>query len=58
MLPLSGFGKYSVLPYIEERLFGQRDDRLAEFDLERLRGLSPSDDGLNDGSAENGAGDA
>ena len=50
--------KYSVLPYIEERLFGQRDDRLAEFDLGKLRGLSPSDDGQNDGSIENGAGDA
>ncbi len=30
--------KYGVLPYIEERLFGQGDDRLAEFDLDRLRG--------------------
>ena len=50
--------KYSVLPYVEERLFGQRDDRLAEFDLEKLRGLPPSDDGQNDGSVENGAGDA
>ena len=29
--------KYGVLPYIEERLFGQGDDRLAEFNLDRLR---------------------
>ena len=32
--------KYGVLPYIEERLFGKGDDRLAEFDLDRLRGNS------------------
>ncbi len=37
--------KYGVLPYIEERLFGQGDDRLAEFDLDRLRGnpLTPTE---------------
>ena len=37
--------KYGVLPYIEERLFGQGDDRLAEFDLDRLRGnpLAPTE---------------
>ena len=29
--------KYGVLPYIEERLFGQGDERLAEFDLAKLR---------------------
>ena len=29
--------KYSVRPYIEERLFGQGDDRTADFDLGRLR---------------------
>ena len=29
--------KYSVLPYIEERLFGQGTDRLADFRLEKLR---------------------
>ena len=29
--------KYSVLPYIEERLFGQGEDRLADFDLGKLR---------------------
>ena len=33
--------KYSVLPYVEERLFGQRDDRLAEFDLGKIAGLVP-----------------
>ncbi|MDE2788508.1 MAG: AAA family ATPase [Chloroflexota bacterium] len=34
--------KYGVLPYIEERLFGLGNDRLAEFDLDRLRGNDPS----------------
>ena len=34
--------KYGVLPYIEERLFGQDAARLAEFDLDRLRGNDPS----------------
>ena len=34
--------KYGVLPYIEERLFGQDDDRLADFDLDTLRGNDPS----------------
>ena len=34
--------KYGVLPYIEERLFGQGEDRLAEFDLDRLLGNDPS----------------
>ena len=29
--------KYGVLPYIEERLFGQDEQRLAEFDLDTLR---------------------
>ena len=29
--------KHSVLPYIEERLFGESDDRRGEFDLDRLR---------------------
>ncbi len=34
--------KYGVLPYIEERLFGQDAARLAEFDLDRVRGNEPS----------------
>ena len=34
--------KYGVLPYIEERLFGQDAARLAEFDLNSLRGNDPS----------------
>ena len=29
--------RYGVLPYIEERLFGQRDSELAQFKLEALR---------------------
>ena len=49
--------KHSVLPYIEERLFGESDDRQGEFDLDRLRRAvaremdSAGDDGE---SAENG----
>lgn len=34
--------KYGVLPYIEERLFGQDAARLAEFDLDTLLGKAPS----------------
>ena len=29
--------QYSVLPYMEERLFGQGDDQLGQFDLKELR---------------------
>lgn len=38
--------QYGVLPYIEERLFGQSEGRLAEFNLDRLRGntLVPAED--------------
>ena len=34
--------KYGVLPYIEERLFGQDNGRLADFDLDKLLGNDPS----------------
>ena len=34
--------QYSVLPYIEERLFGDPNGRLAEFDLDKLRGVAVS----------------
>ena len=41
--------KHSVLPYIEERLFGEID-RVKEFDLDKLRGadapVSASEDGM------------
>ena len=43
--------KYGVLPYIEERLFGQGDDRLADFDLSKLRSASVADDGDNEDGA-------
>ena len=36
--------KYSVLPYIEERLFGDPAGRLGEFDLDKLRGGATSTD--------------
>ncbi len=43
--------KHSVLPYIEERLFGQ-GDRLGEFDLDDLRGSDGSDSTEEDGEEE------
>ena len=36
--------RYSVLPYIEERLFGDPAGRLAEFDLDKLRGIAAAAD--------------
>ena len=56
--------KYSVLPYIEERLFGQGEDRLADFDLGKLRRAAipaAADAGEHSASAaggEDGASDA
>lgn len=44
--------KHNVLPYIEERLYGQ-NDRLAEFDLKRLRSEA---EGGNSRQQENGDG--
>ena len=41
--------KHNVLPYVEERLAGEHD-RLADFDLDRLR-ASESDDGAGAGDA-------
>ena len=49
---------YSVRPYIEERLIGQGHDRLAEFDLDKLRGSSPADEAEDDDDTEIGANDA
>ena len=50
--------EYGVLPYVEERLFGERD-RLADFAFDRLRGTSPSDqDGANGGEDDADEGDA
>ena len=46
--------KHSVLPYIEERLFGERDDRLGEFDLDRLR-RSATRERANSGDDSEGA---
>ena len=36
--------RYSVLPYIEERLFGDPAGRLGEFDLDKLRGVAAAAD--------------
>ena len=35
--------KHSVLPYIEERLFGEGEERIREFDLDVLRGTDVAD---------------
>ena len=55
--------KHSVLPYIEEHLFGQRD-RLSEFALDKLRGASApaggeqgDTDAAEDAGGESDAGD-
>ena len=48
--------KYGVLPYIEERLFGRDEGGLAEFDLDRLRGNTPS--AAEPEAASDAAGDA
>ena len=53
--------KHSVLPYIEERLFGE-GDRLGEFDLDTLRretdrgGVQDPDEGQEGGDADDGGG--
>ena len=44
--------KYGVLPYIEERLFGQDAARLVEFDLNRLRGNDPAPQPSPEGEEE------
>ena len=36
--------EHGVLPYIEECLFGQGDDRTGDFVLDKLRGIAPLDD--------------
>ena len=46
--------KHSVLPYIEERLFGQ-GDRLGEFDLVNLLGSDGSDSTQDDGEVQEGS---
>ena len=40
--------EYGVLPYIEERLFGQDERRLAEFDLDMLQRAVTSSGGNRD----------
>ena len=47
--------KHSVLPYIEERLFGN-EDRIREFDLDKLRGMeTPVTQPDNGAGGEDGA---
>ena len=46
--------KHSVLPYIEERLFGE-GDRLGEFELDKLRGSGGSDLTQDDGDVQGGS---
>ncbi len=45
---------HGVLPYIEERLFGQGDDRMRDFTLEKLRRIVPSDEPEENGNPGNG----
>ena len=50
--------KHSVLPYIEERLFGE-GDRLGDFALDKLRGVAQTDGGSpndDDGAGNEGGG--
>ena len=44
---------YGVLPYIEERLFGRSDDRIADFALDKLRGLATRHEPVEDGDSGN-----
>ena len=51
--------KHSVLPYIEERLFGEREERMGEFKLDELRasvtsGSQPDSGSQSEDSARNG----
>ena len=50
--------QYGILSYIEERLFGQGDDRLAEFDLDKLRRVSGSSGDENGDSVDDSESDA
>ncbi len=45
--------RHSVLPYIEERLFGQGEGRLGDFDLDKLRGAAVSGNAIEDFGAGN-----
>ena len=45
--------EYGVLPYLEERLFGQGDDRMGDFALDKLRGIASLDDPAENGNPEN-----
>ena len=51
--------KHSVLPYIEERLFGEGEERIGEFDLDELHaavtfGSQPDGGNQDEGGAQNG----
>ena len=46
--------RHSVLPYIEERLSGQGNDRLADFALDKLRLSTASGNAATDDEAEGG----
>ena len=46
--------RHSVLPYIEERLFGQGEGRLGDFELDKLRGVAVSGNAIEDSGAGNG----
>lgn len=44
--------QYSVLPYIEERIFGVPTGRLDDFELDQLRGIAAPGDAVADGLAD------
>ena len=50
--------KYGVLPYIEERLFGQDDSRLADFDLSKLRQAATANSANGDQDGNGSGNDA
>ena len=51
--------RHSVLPYIEERLFGEGEERIGEFDLDKLRpavtsGSQPDSESQDENGTQNG----
>ena len=43
--------KHSILPYVEEQLFGQTE-RIGEFELDRLRNKGGQSEAQSDGQAD------
>lgn len=45
--------EHGVLPYLEERLFGQGNDRMSDFGLDKLRQIAPPDEPAENGNPGN-----